>query len=288
MNAYYLSLKPEIPPNDYWAYGFLNDTLESLELDTKEVSELPEEDAAIVVIPGEYHAELVNDMNNQLARINHVVLFVMADEEAKFPVEEVTHPSIHIWVQYPVPGRHDAYNKLGTGYPQQSKEYLKNTPVKDLDLFFSGQLVHQRRYDLNEVLLHIESNQNYEMKFEFTAGFTQGMPHDQYYSNLSSAKLAPAPAGTITPDSFRLFEALESMAIPIADEVSPSGHITRYWDWLFGEETPFPKITDWERLYGLIPELLEDWPANVHRQTAWWIKYKRDFGRKLIEQLKGE
>lgn len=293
MNVYYLSLKPDIPANDYWAYGFLNDFIKGdmwqppsfKGFTMHEVSELLEEYQALVVIPGEYHADMVQEINEEINKIQHVILFIMADEEANFPVDAIDHPSIHIWVQYPYPGKHDQYNKLGTGYPPQSQEILPTLrPDKLVDIFFSGQIVHKRRQELVAGLREWQAQGNTAAIIE-TKGFTQGIEPKEYYKLLTSAQIAPAPAGTVTPDSFRAFEALESMCILMADERDAYGKIDAYWDWLFDDECPFYKTKEWDNLVGWAHEAKKNWPNNVHKQTAWWIKKKRDFAYKVMEQL---
>lgn len=284
MNAYLLSLNPEANIADQWDFGFLQDFLLESNFTIHNVKKLPKEDKAIVVIPARHHAGKEADVLKQLNKIDHVVLFLMGDEEADFDVSVIKHDSIHIWVQNPHVGVHDDYNKLGTGYPQHMKQYLKYKD-KDLDIFFAGQITHQRRIDLFKVLREWEAERpQHKTKRIFTEGFTQGESHEDYYNDMLSSKIAPCPSGAVIPDSFRLFEALECMAIPIADERTPDGTILQYWDWLFGNITPFPHITDWDRMFGLVDDILEDYPRNLHQITAWYIKYKRDFKNKVLEQ----
>ena len=38
-------------------------------------------------------------------------------------------------------------------------------------------------------------------------------------------------------------------------------------------------------LSSIVPDLLAEYPANMHRVVAWWIKYKRDFGLKIMEAV---
>lgn len=289
MRAYFLSLKPQTPCNDYWDYGMMTDLIKGKlwrpsgfpDIDIVECSELPKDDTAIVVIPARHHADMVTEINNQINRINHVVLFLMGDEEAEFPVEKISHPSIRIWVQNPHPGRHDSYRKLGTGYPGQIHNYIGEYD-KDVDIFFAGQITHQRRAEL------VESTQGMtNIRLIPTKGFTQGVGHSEYYEYMQRAKIAPAPSGAVIPDSFRLFEALECGALVIADERTPNGEVVHYWDWLFEAPTPFPHVTNWDRLPTLSKEMLEDYPDNLHKQTAWWIKYKRQLSYWLLEDLHG-
>lgn len=293
MNVYYLSLKPETPCNDYWDYGFVNDFINGNmrqppgfpEFVKHEVSSLPQDDKAIVLLPARHHAGHEPQVNKELSKIGHVVLFLMGDEEGAFAVEQIDHPSIHIWVQNPHPGRHDAYNKLGTGYPPQSQEILPGLyPNKERDVFFSGQVTHSRREYLKDSL-HSAHEWGVDADLNYTEGFIQGFVPNEYYERMVKARVAPAPSGAIIPDSFRAYEALESMCVLMADERDPHGKIDGYWDWIFGEDCPFYKVKEWDNIIGWTKEAGQQWPENIHRQTAWWLRKKREFAYKILEQL---
>jgi hypothetical protein len=295
MNAYFLSLNPEANAAEQWDTGFLMDFLKGnvwkpsnwKDFNIVTTSSLPKDDTAIVIVPARHHAGLETKINTQLQNIDNVVLFLIGDEEADFMVEYITHPSINIWVQNPHPGRHDQYHKIGTGYPPQASLISDMTPDKTLDIYFSGQITHSRRKEMYDILLAYEA-ENDHVLIDRTRGFTQGATPPEYYRRMVSAKITPAPCGAVIPDSFRLFEALQSMSIPIADEKNSSGTINGYWDWLFGEDTPFPKITEWDRFFGLAPELLNEWPSNIHRITSWWMGWRREFAYKVCNQLEGK
>lgn len=279
MNIYYLSLKPDTPKNDYWDYGFVNDLLRG---NKKEVDKLPKKDRAIVLLPARHHAGLEQEVNKELAKIKHCIFFAMGDEEADFNIDKIK--AKHIWVQNPHPDKHSGYNKIGTGYPPQSQELLPKLDFKKtIDVFFSGQITHVRRQEMIKALdIHAEHNPH-KLEIIQTKGFTQGLKPAEYLKKMSQAKVVPCPSGAVVPDSFRVFEALESMAVPICDEVSPDGSITNYWDWLLGDN-PLIKIKHWQDLTGRIYDIIENYDEVIHRQTAWWLKYKRDFAYKIKEQ----
>lgn len=284
--VYFLSLKKEVPNRDYWDMTIVEDIFNGsmwntgVEYDTYEVSRLEKKDRAIVVLPARHHKELESKVNDELKKLDHAVLFLMGDEEGDFRVEDIDHPSIHIWIQNPHPGRHDKYNKIGTGYSPHCKPVEFN---KDLTVFFSGQITHSRRKEMIDAAQHYETGDEHSF-INRTRGFTQGLEQAEYINYLSRSKVAPAPSGAVIPDSFRLYEALECMSIPIADEVNPTGTITEYWEWLFGEHVPFPLIKDWTSLTGYVNEALENWPNNMHQITAWWINKKRELAYKVAEQ----
>jgi hypothetical protein len=292
LKAYFLSLNPEASALRQWDAGFILDFLKGnmwqpagwQDFEIKEVTRLPKEERAIVIIPARHHKSLEEQVNQELQSIDNVVFFCLGDEEAEFDIEKIEHQSIYTWIQNPHIGKHDNYNKLGTGYPQHIKEFLPKEIHKKLNLYFAGQITHKRRIELIDVLLEYEAHWR-NCRVIKTNGFTQGEAPKDYYKYMCEAMAAPAPSGAIIPDSFRLFEALECMSIPIADTVTPKGEIMPYWDWLFGEASPFPQVTQWDSLYAIMLEIRENWPMNVHKQTAWWIKYKREFANKVWRQL---
>lgn len=283
MKAYLLSLNPDASVADQWDYGFLKDFLEGRmwkptnwsDFDIQRVTKLQNTPTAVVAIPARHHAGLESKVNTELQKIDNVVLFLLGDEEADFDIEKIDHKSIHIWVQNPHMGKHDQYDKIGTGYPPHMKLEYKE---KDLDMFFSGQITHSRRKEMVKYL------PDYCERF-LSSSFTGGLNPDEYYEYMSRTKVAPAPSGAVIPDSFRLFEALEAMAIPIAEERGAKGEMLGYWTWLFGQEPPFPTLTDWSNLSGYGLDMLGQWPSIQHKQTEWYIKYKRSFAYKVMEQL---
>jgi hypothetical protein len=100
-----------------------------------------------------------------------------------------------------------------------------------------------------------------------------------------SSRIAPCPAGAVVVDSFRLFEAIEMMSLPIADLRDSSGLEDDFYQRLFNEVVPFYKIKNWNDLPVIVSGLLEGYPNNMHTVVCWWIKYKRDFGIKLMRQI---
>lgn len=291
MKAYILKLNKDANLLEQWDFGLIKDFLNGKLWKTAnwtgfeiiEVKELPKDDKAIVLIAGRHHLGYEDEINKQLQKINKVVFFCMGDEEGLFNLSKIEHNNVSIWVQNADPNKHDNYFRIGTGYPARAewqKEYIK----KDIDIFFSGQITHNRRQAMQYAL---ETDlANYNKEINYTAGFTQGFEPALYYDFISRSLLMPCPSGAVVPDSFRLFEALEGMSIPIADEVDPEAKINNYWDWLFNEITPFPKINDWNSLRAIADESLVNATELRHKITAWWLLYKRNLAYKIMEQIK--
>lgn len=267
MKAYFLSLKDDTPTSGYWDYAILDDLLDGFQ--REDVRTLPEDSQAVVVVPARSHAKLIHEINTELKKIDKVVLFLMGDEEHDFPVEEIRHECVTIWVQNPEPGRHDGYEKLGCGYAPHVRTYESDVPTKSKNWFFSGQITHERRQMAAQNLRRRKDGGLVE-----TPGFTQGLDPTDYCQNMAEAKVAPCPAGPQTPDTFRLYEALELGCVPVADEATPKETIRGFWDWLFGEPTPFPKYTtDKELTRGI--NLSEGVYPQINNETqAWWYRWR--------------
>lgn len=279
VKVYYLSLLEDTPKKGFWDYGFLYDLLKGF--DSEEVNTLPQANVAIVVIPARSHQKLITQVNSELSKVANVLLILMGDEERVFPVNKIKHKNIKIWVQNPESGKDDSYRKLGTGYPPQIHDYKPESIKKDLDWFFAGQVTHSRRTECVEQLRGLEGGYLLESK-----GFTEGLPHKEYFEMMSKAKVCPCPSGPETPDSFRLFEALELGCIPIADTQTPTEDWTGFWEWLFEESVPFLTISNWESLPGYIKECTSCYPTLNNRVQAWWMRYKNKMRCLLLEDIR--
>jgi len=278
MIAYCLSPEGHSFANEKWDFGFLQEAFDKNGVEIVQCRSLPKTERAFVVAPGYEWWNLEKFLNQELRNIDRVVLFITADELGVFNIDRINHNNIEIWIQYPYP-RHAQYNKLPTGTPGHITKLGVEYPEKNLDLYFAGQITHPRREQLAEALPKIP-NADYLL----TAGFTQGDTPKDYYTKLSKAKFAAAPAGTATIDSFRFYEALELLCLPVADSVSSKNEEYGFWEILFGS-MPVEQVKHWGKLSKIIAELKKDYPANLHRAVSWWIKYKRDFAYKIMEQV---
>jgi hypothetical protein len=278
-NAYLYSHDGQDYANDKWDYGLLKEIFDKHGVDQTRVTEIPKADKAFVVIPGPQTAGNEELLSNELNKLSKVVLFINGDENARFDVSKVKHPNIEIWIQYPHE-KHDQYNKMPIGFPQHLKDNVPEYKEKEYDLYFGGQITHSRRKELASVMPRLKNS-----LYGPTKGFSLGDKPKDYYSKLSSAKIAPCPSGAAVIDTFRFFESIELLTLPIADRLDPSMTETRFYKNMFGSEFPVESLDNWNNIEELLPELLENYPNNMHRVVVWWIKYKRDLGIKIMEQL---
>ena len=297
----FLSLNPETPARGYWDMGMLEDVFSgkmwkpATSYEFVVVDKLEDAgEGAIIVFPARAQVDYLDELNARIKPLKWVVLMLTGDEEASFPVEKVKHPNIFIWVMSPRPDRHEAYNKLGTGYPPQAREWLpkyqEEAQERPIDYFFSGQITHDRRWSMSvqlRTMVEFKHANNLRGDFNFTDGFTKGYQPEEYYKRLARAKTAPAPSGPETPDSFRLFEALEAGCIPIADTRDPKGVFPdNYWQWFFEGDVPFPIIKDYEQeLQGFTIAAVKDFAKTSNDIFAWWQNYKRDLCYRVMKQV---
>ena len=279
INAYLYSHDGQDYANDKWDYGLLKEIFDKHGVDQIRVTEIPNSDKAFVVIPGPQTAGNEELLSNELKKLSRVVLFINGDENARFDVSKIRHPNIEIWIQYPHE-KHDQYNKMPIGVPQHLKDNVPEYKEKEYDVYFGGQITHARRKELASVMPRL-SNSLYGP----TKGFSLGDKPKDYYAKLSSAKVAPCPSGAAVIDTFRFFESIELLTLPIADKLDPSMTETNFYMKMFGLDFPVVSVDNWNNIQDLLPELLENYPNNMHRVVSWWIKHKRDLGIKIMEQI---
>ena len=279
INAYLYSHDGQDYANDKWDYGLLKEIFDKHEVDQIRVTEIPKVDKAFVVIPGPQTAGNEELLSNELNKLSRVVLFINGDENARFDVDKISHPNIEIWIQYPHK-KHSEYNKMPIGVPQHLKENAPEYKEKEYDVYFGGQITHQRRVELSHVMPTLKNS-----LYGPTQGFSQGDKPKDYYAKLASAKIAPCPSGAAVIDTFRFFESIELLTLPVADTINPKGIQTDFYKNMFGVNVPFNYVSNWNELNKLVPKLLDQYPNNMHQVVCWWIKQKRDLGIKIMRQI---
>lgn len=258
-----------IADDDYWDYSMLKGYFDcSIWNSAGAYKAIPDN---VIVISGRHHQKDILEINDFISQYDWVILFIMGDEENDFPVEQLQHARISIWIMSPRPGRHDQHHKLGSGWPKQIRDLQPEFQPRLNEWFFSGQTVHKERHQMANILRDLPRGELNE-----TEGFTQGYPHDVYYEKMAASQSVPCPAGSFTPDSFRFFEALELGCVPIAGAMpSVLPYPDNYWTNLF-EEIPFPVISDWNALPAEITKVREQWPEISNKVYGWWQNYKRE------------
>lgn len=274
-----------LAPKDQWDQNVLDllfsNKLYPTGLEFTRKEGFPHADGAIIIIPGRYWAEKANQISESISKYDWVLAIRVGDEENLFDPDRVYHANIKWWVQTP---------KVGFDYPEGSRffgvgfpPHFNNLPEqpRDTDVFLAAQNTHQRR---RECFTALATVQRITAVVHPTEGFTQGLDRDEYVSGMCSAKVAPAPSGPASPDSFRLFEALEAHTVPIADDLAPGQTEPGFWNTVF-PDAPFPILNSFVQLPGYVRDQLCAWPNNSNQITAWWIREKRRMSRWIREDL---
>ncbi len=262
MKAFYLSLKANTPKSGYWDQYLLSEMLE----ETDKI-----ENADIVIIPGAYQFELVDNINRELSKLEKVVVIVTSDEEGKFPLHKLKHKDMRLYATYPHKTTANV-RWLPIGYPPHINEKGKEAPEKTLDLFYAGQINHEDRQNMYNELIQLEVNG----EIVPSKGFAQGLERKEYIQKMSEAKVVPCPRGNISPDSFRLYETMECGAVPIAE-------YPNFWTKIF-KDAPFPIIQTKEQWRGYCQDAIYDYPRSNNKIQSWWIREKQ----KIRQELTGD
>lgn len=238
-------------------------------------------DGIILLVPGRYWHKHTAAITEAIARYDWVLGIRTGDEEDTFDITQVTHSNLRWWIQTPRADRDYGTARLfGVGFPPHFNRMVAPT-VPRLDVFLSAQNTHPRR---DAAFAMLRGGDPATRFVEETDGFTRGIPPNAYRHIMASTKVAPCPSGAFSPDSFRLYEALEAHCVPIADDISPAYHSEGYWRKLF-PDCPFPILTDYADLPGYIQDALDNYPRNANRIAAWWMKTKRGYAHWLRDDL---
>ena len=237
-------------------------------------------DGCVLIVPGRYWAGREAEISAAIAQYSWLLMIVTSDEESTFDIGKVDHSSQQLWLQTPRVGREYDARLIPVGFPPHFDSLPAGPPDKPLDVFMAAQCTHDRRSRAFDALARVARPKYVQT----TAGFTQGRPPAEYTHLMLQAKVAPCPSGAVSPDSFRVYEALESHTIPIVDDISPAYDSRGYWERMF-PDAPFPILTNYDDLPGYIDDVLADYPRLANRIAAWWIQTKRRYALWLKEDL---
>ena len=169
---------------------------------------------------------------------------------------------------------------MALGVPQHLSNNLPQYQDKSYDVFFSGQITHQRRQELATVMPEIPNS-----FYNPTTGFAEGLSPKRYYDKMFLSKIVPCPSGAMVIDSFRFYEAIEMLCLPIGDKLDSKMQRTDFFNFLFQGEHSIKTVDNWNLFPNMVPELLNNYISEMHQVVCWWIKYKRDLFNELMRQI---
>lgn len=243
----------DAPARGYWDQAMLEDMFKTKEHHT-EIGELKQ---AIVVIPTA--DQNPDDINKELSKLDECYVICTSDEWHNFDLSKLSHANMELFSMYATDDEIDVM-WLPIGYTPHGKAEFYSTE-RDNDIYFAGQVNHKKRKEMVK-----ELNKLPNFKLDQSGGFAQGLNTTQYLHNIKTSKVISAPSGNISPDSFRLYEALENGAVPIADD-------PKYFTKLFGSY-PFPAVNKSEQWSTYAEESVKLYPVLNNRCSAWWQSFK--------------
>lgn len=276
-----------LAPGDQWDQNMLDllfaNDLYPTGLDFTRVEGYPNTEGCVLIVPGRYWHQHTDQISTAIQRYEWVLGIRSGDEEDQFDIHKVTHPNILWWVQTPRTDRDYGDARLfGVGFPPHFNDLPVEPPEKGTDVFCSAQCTHARRVECFDWLGKLPTSVTATVRA--TEQFTSGFPPYEYVQIMTGTKIAPCPSGPASPDTFRVYEALEAHAVPIADDITPAYDSEGYWEMVL-PGAPMPVVQDYRYMPSHVRRVLSDWPDASNRLTAWWMRYKRQMALWLREDL---
>jgi hypothetical protein len=225
---------------------------------------------------GETIAQKINEVT---ANLPWMIFVSIGDESSEFPLHLFNHPNKKIWCQTPLPST-QADRYLIEGYPAGTKRHPRNGNFKPADFSFWGQVTHERRRQAVKAMKSLQL----DYSLIETDGFGKGLPQENYLYCLSDSLVVPCPSGPASPDTFRIWEALECGAVPIVDSRSLRDETVGFWPVVLGDH-PLPMIDDWAMLPEVMDAVLADYDRIQHFCQYWWKSYRLSFKDWLAKDL---
>lgn len=154
--------------------------------------------------------------------------------------------------------------------PQPSTKQLSN-PKAPISVFFSGQIKYSR------VAMAKAFHNHPDAYIKDPAD--KNLPSEDYLAKLTSARFALCPNGNTTPDTLRLYEALEAGVIPIAEK----SYFYDYLGALFGG-CPIPRFSRWSQARRFTSSLSAQETMRLREDiSSWWSSEKKRLPCDLLQ-----
>ena len=226
---------------------------------------------AVVSIRACDNYKYIDRINEELSKLKWCVVIITGNENSTNFHTQIDHPNCLKWLQTPRIGD-DADYFLGFGWPTNDILNKSEDRDRDIKMSFSGQVNNNSRKICIEQLKNLKNTKVIETK-----GFNQGLPYLEYLELLKRSEYIACPSAITTPDSFRIYEALEVGSVPILDTQTHE-----QFSYIWGGN-PLICVSDWHKL-GLV--YLLDFEIMQNRCQIWWADRKKKIVDDLLLHIK--
>lgn len=241
---------------------------------------------AIVIVVGKPE---IAPLREYLETLNSGIVILTSDEDAYFDWVAAIPMHLEVWTQYYTRDRSAITERLLIGTPNRIKDYKINLTTKKKYLWsFVGQVQNPFRQECVEVLQELPGG-FLQVAELFGGNGKNGMEYQEYLDIMCQSHFVICPAGSMSVDSFRLYEAIECGAIPITDKRAPREPMG--YDW-WADVVPFNtilKVNKWSELKSFIERVTDrkelDYILSLNN-NEWWFTYKQELEKKLLYAAK--
>lgn len=193
-----------------------------------------------------------------------------------------------VWSQHAKPGQWQPHRKVVPGCPPDTRSLMRDMPRGPLSERRLWGFAGQAANDSRKAFLTAVSDQG-GGECHVSPSFGQGLERTDYLRFLCQTAIAPSPAGSVDPEGFRLYEAIEAGCLPVAQRSCPGWEAGfDWWRWTLGEEPPFPVVDHWHEapgLFGCYASAALRMQLSANLTGWWWQNYKRRYALNLLEDL---
>jgi len=208
------------------------------------------------------------DLSNKVKKI---FLIHLGDEGGAEKKDLVYSLCEHIWRTFSLPMFKNFKNvtSIPIGYKCDPIKDKINILKRNYKWSFLGTTHGSSRYDL------LNKHKNIMPNFiNLTEDFSgkKSMDTNDYYKILNNSIFAPIPHGYFHPETYRLYEALETGCIPIIENPF------KFFD-NFLPNNPLPSVNSWEDSSTIIKKYLEnkkDIEILGNKINDWWTQHKEN------------
>ena len=272
--------------NSFWGnYHFINSTswIYTIIEQTKyeiidHVNKIDEKDQLIII---DSQLSIKKELYEKLSKkCSSIYLIHLGDEGGTEDTNLIYNYCKHVWRTFGLPKYFNNHKitciPIGykSGLNLQNKEIIKRKFLWS----FMGTIHGSSRYDL------IHQNGNLKPHFiNKTSNFAseESLDTEKYYAILHDSIFIMVPHGYVHPESYRLYEALESGCVPIIE--NPHNFYNN-----FLPKNPLIKINLWKESSEIIKKLLND--KNKLKEKSdeinlWWENYKKNLRNQFKSKI---